>query len=531
MLVFFTLNDSILCGVNMTDIKWFHTQLKEAIDNNKMTIKGFCEKLDLNYLKILKVIRGQAFLEMEDLDRINHSKCFSNEELNGLNEAFKYTQISQAERQQIESIIRVLKSIYETVIEKNSFGHGLYENENISKVKNKMALEINDQIYKGYTYALKEAFLKGKSSFEFILFLPEMPEIINEVFHTVKAMMACLDKRVDWHIKCILLKPSEKECKEIDQMVSLSKYIKLAALSKCVEIFLLDTAEKNKIKYGVYFENRTLFLNQVSEGFILEYKDKRDNFNNLKYEKNHVFEMYYDRSAFNSFVKETVESNGFLKYNQYSVRSYLSVVSTGDTFKENQTKHDDLAFAPIEIYLKKEKEILESKKIAMTQYICETGLEQVLKTGIVVDYSISAYVLNDLERLSLIYDGLVKVSLGYDLRLFPKNIKFKYPFLDIINFFELHQKNNQWILARSIPANEYLNRKGIADSDFMYGIVVKEPYLVESFELFCKHILNYCTMGTINSVNRIKSLVGKYYGNHKDHHVKEIVHKIETFEL
>ena len=167
----------------------------------------------------------------------------------------------------------------------------------------------------------------------------------------------------------------------------------------------------------------------------------------------------------------------------------------------------------------------------MTQYICETGLEQVLKTGIVVDYSISAYVLNDLERLSLIYDGLVKVSLGYDLRLFPKNIKFKYPFLDIINFFELHQKNNQWILARSIPANEYLNRKGIADSDFMYGIVVKEPYLVESFELFCKHILNYCTMGTINSVNRIKSLVGKYYGNHKDHHVKEIVHKIETFEL
>lgn len=515
----------------MSDIKWFHTQLKEAVDNNKLTIKGFCEEVDLNYLKILKVIRGQALLEQEDLNRIKKSNCFSEEEIRGLDEAFEYTQISQAERQQIESIIRVLKSIYETVIEKNSFGHGLYENVHTSNLKNRMALEINDQIYKGYTYALKEAFLKGKSSFEFILFLPEMPEIINEVFHTVKAMMACLDKRVDWHIKCILLKPGEKESKETDQMVSLSKYIKLAALSKCVEIFLLDTKEKNKIKYGVYFENRTLFLNQVSQGFILEYKDKRENFSHLKYEKNNVFEMYYDRSAFNSYVKETVESNGFLKYNQYSIRSYLSVVSTGDTFKENQTKHDDLAFAPIEIYLEKEKEILQSKKISMVQYICESGVEQVLKTGIVPDYSISSYTLNDLERLSLVYDGLVKVSLGYDLRLLPKNIKVEYPFLDIINFFELHKKNNQWILARSIPANEYLNRKGVADSDFMYGIVVKEPYLVKSFELFCKHIVNYCSMDTISSVNRIKSLVVKHYGRHTEENVKKLVHRIEAFKL
>lgn len=148
-----------------------------------------------------------------------------------------------------------------------------------------MALEVNDQIYKGYTYALKEAFLKGQSTFEFIIFLPDMPSIIHEVFHTVKAMMACLDKRVQWQIKCILLKPSEEAGKETAQMVSLSKYIKLAALSQCIEILLLDHEEKKKVKYGVYFHNRSLFLNALSEGFILEYKDQRQAFIPLKYEK------------------------------------------------------------------------------------------------------------------------------------------------------------------------------------------------------------------------------------------------------
>lgn len=94
----------------------------------------------------------------------------------------------------------------------------------------------------------------------------------------------------------------------------------------------------------------------------------------------------------------------------------------------------------------------------MTQYVCESGIEQVLKIGIVPDYSLASYVLNDLERLSLIYDCLKKVSLGYDLRLMPKGLKLKEPFMTLLislNFI----KNNQWILVRSIPPNEYLNRK------------------------------------------------------------------------
>lgn len=117
----------------MSDIKWFHTQLKEAIDTNKMTIKGFCELVDLNYLKILNVLRGEDLLEKDVFDKICQSSCFSKNELDGLKEAFSHVHISKDERKKIEAIVRVLNSLYETVTEKSSFGHGLIAHESTSK--------------------------------------------------------------------------------------------------------------------------------------------------------------------------------------------------------------------------------------------------------------------------------------------------------------------------------------------------------------------------------------------------------------
>jgi hypothetical protein len=524
----------------MSEVKWFYMNLKELLVKNGLTIKTLCEKSDLNYMSTLKVIKGERLLKEECFNKIINSACFSKEECHQLKRSFEHKNISKNDREKVESIVYILKSIYETVVEKS-----VYENINnevlgCQNYLSDMCGQINDHIYKSYTNVLKEVFLKEKASFEFILFLPDMPTLIHEVFHTLKALISCLDHRVDWKVNCMILRAKEDEDSMPLQMVTLSKYLKLGLLSKNIEINVLENAEKEKVKYGIYFKERTMFLNKAGNDFIVEYKDHRNKFNHLNFHANDLFKSFYNREGFNTYLKSIMENEGYVRDNHYGIRSYLSAVSMGETFiKNNNLMIDDNktgipegdCHGTLKLYLDREKHIFANKNVLMTQCICESGIEGLLRDGIVPDYSLMGQVLNDRSRLALIYDALEKIKLGYELRLLPIGTKHKYPYLALINFFEIHQKNKQWMFARSKPPNECLNTKSYKNNDLMYGIVIEDPNLVASFELFCKHVMTYKTLDSKTSVQRIKAMVLKYYENHKDTTVQDLIKQIKDFEL
>lgn len=515
----------------MTEIKWFNQELKDLIDLKKISIKELSLKCDLNYLKFLKVIKGEVLLNAECFKRILNEECFCETEKAKLIRAFKYRNLEPNKREQIHEIERVLNCLYETIIEKATGDHRYSETKGQESKELKMALQVNDHIYKSYTNALKEAFMDGESSFEMIIFLPEMPAMIQEIFHTLKALMSCLDKRVKWHVDCMVLKTEACENSKSSHMVHLSKYIKLTTLSKNIQVHVLENSEKIKVNYGIYFQDRTLFLNSKGEGMILEYRDHRHNFKKTNYKCNELFKTYYDGPSFNNYLKTLMNSQGYLNKSHYSVRSYLSAVSIGQHFKENYG-HDFLN-KPVELlleYEKKEEKIIQEKKVDRVQFICESGIENLLKDGIIPDYP-SGKPLNIPSRLALICDALEKNKNGYNLRLFPKGIKEKYSFLGVINFFEMHQKSHQWILARSKPPKEALTRKTSLNKDVMYAVVVEDPHLVGSFELFCKHILWDQSLNPEKSLDKIKALVIKYYGHESDHKTLSLVNKIKNFEL
>jgi hypothetical protein len=311
-----------------------------------------------------------------------------------------------------------------------------------------------------------------------------------------------------------------------------SKYIKLATLSKNIEVNVLENTEKVKVNYGVYFKDRTLFLNSNGENLILEYRDHRQAFKDLKYNINDLFKTYYDGENFNRYLMELMNSKGYINKPHYGVRSYLSAVSIGRHFKSSYNY--DFVEKPVQLlerYQEKEDKIMKEKKVEMVQYICESGIELLLKEGLIPDYSPYGEPLNPSSRLALICDALEKNKQGYSLRLLPIGTKDKYSFLGIINFFEMHQKNQQWILARSKPPKECLNKGRPLNKDVMYAVVVEDPHLVESFELFCKHVLMDQSMSPKKSIDRIKKLVSKYYGQNKDQNVKNLLMQIHNFEM
>ena len=515
----------------MTEIKWFNQELKDLIDSKKISIKDVSLKCDLNYLKFLKVIKGEVLLEAGDFECILNQDYFSKGEKEKLKRAFKYRNLEAKKREQIQEIERVLNSLYETVIEKATSDHRYSETKGKESKELKMALQVNDHIYKSYTNALKKAFMDGESSFEMILFLPEMQAMIQEIFHTLKALMSCLDKRVKWHVDCMVLKTEACEKSKSSHMIHLSKYIKLATLSKNIQVHVLEKSEKIKVNYGVYFQDRTLFLNSNGEDLILEYRDHRHNFKETNYKFNELFKTYYDGASFNTYLKELINSEGYLNKSHYGVRSYLSAVSIGKQFKENYG-HDFLN-KPVELlqaYEKREEKIIQDKNVDMVQFICESGIESLLKDGLIPDYP-SGKPLNIPSRLALICDALEKNKKGYYLRLLPKGIKEKYSFLGVINFFEMHQKSHQWILARSKPPKEALMSKTPLNKDVMYAVVVEDPHLVGSFELFCKHILWDQTLNPDKSLEKIKALVIKYYGHESDPKILTLVNEIKNFEI
>ena len=515
----------------MTEIKWFYQELKDLIDSKKISIKEFSIKCDFNYLKFLKVIKGEVLLKAECFQSILAQECFSETEKKRLTRAYKYRNIEAEKREQVHEIERVLNCLYETVIEKATSDHRHSETKGQESKELKMALQVNDHIYKSYTNALKKAFMDGDSSFEMIMFLHEMPAMIQEIFHTLKALMSCLDKRVKWHVDCMVLKTEACEKSKSSHMVHLSKYIKLATLSKNIQVHVIENSEKTKVNYGVYFQDRTLFLNAKGEDMILEYRDHRHQFKETNYKCNELFKTYYDGPSFNNYLKTLMNSPGYLNKSHYGVRSYLSAVSIGPHFKANFGH--DFFNKPVELlqeYEKKEEKIIQDKKIDRVQFICESGIENLLKDGLIPDYP-SGSPLNIPSRLALIYDALEKNKKGYYLRLLPKGIKKRYSFLSVINFFEMHQKSHQWILARSKPPRECLTNRYTHSKDIMYAVVVEDSHLVGSFELFCKHILWDQTLNPEKSLDKIKTLVRKCYGQEKDKKILDLVKKINDFEL
>jgi hypothetical protein len=483
-------------------------------------------------MKMLKVLKGDCLLQESCFNRIIQSKVFSKEEIKKLEKSYSFININVEKRDKIIAVENILNSFYETITEKASLERRPLELKDENKFLMEMMLQINNHIYRSYTSALKEAFIKGKASFKIIFFLPIMPAMLHELYRTIKALMSCLDKRIDWRVQCMVLRDkSSSDCKEI-QMLNISKYVKLSTLSKNIQVHTLENSEKTKVNYGVYFQDRTLFFNTKANDLILEYGNHQNAFEGLDYKVNDLFKTYYDGASFNAYLSSLMATEQYVNNHHFGIRSYLSAVSIGDNFKKIHSH--DFEKKPLEIldlYHKKESKILSENKVKMVQFICERGIETLLNEGYIPDYRSTGEPMDEASRLALIYDALVKASLGYSLRIMPIEVRHEYPFMNLIQFFEMHQKGNHWILARSNPPKEFLNKKEANNKGVMYAIVIEDPNLVESFELFCKHVIWHKTLNTDESVDRIKSLVVSRFENHEDFKIQYLKNKIKYFDL
>lgn len=525
----------------MSVVKWFNTYLKECLNKKSVSIKMLCDETKLNYTKVLKIVKGDCKCSLEELDEMLKSKFFTEDEKKYIKESFQYTNISPEEKNDILEIENILKNLYETVIERATFDKNLLEAKGQVNMMSKLSTQVNDQLYKSYTATLKDIFLDGSGVFGIILYLPAVPALINEIYHTIKALKACLDKRVVLDITCVIdgfSKPTESYFNQYSHFL---KYIKLATLSEQITMKVMEPNELG-VCYGMYFKDRTVLINDMNFEVTVLHTDMLSKFDNIKLEKNPLVTTNFSKSNLTEYIQLLLDKKEG-ESNHYSVMNTLNPSFLGREFIDKskcscKREHKEM----FEVYYKNEMNKVNSKGFKKINFICESGLELLLAEGVMPDYASIASPIDDVSRLALVFDTLERMRHGCNIRLLPKETKKNYPHIGIIQYFEIHKvddaiilkghkKSNGYVQSTPIDSNDYVQLTSTHSNDRNYEFVINDKNSILAFELFCEKVMNYLSLDSIASFNIIKSIAVNNYAKHKCPEISKLVKSISELEI
>jgi len=500
----------------MATRKWFNDQVKDLLQEKNLSIKMVCDQTGFNYNRLLRLMKGEMRFTQEDLGVFLSCPSFDGEDVACIHKWASQLNLNQEERVSVKEVEALLIHMYETVIEKAVLKEHLLGG--LESPLSLLSNQVSDQLYKSYTSVLKDTFLSGSAEFEIVLYLPPIPVLIHEIYHTIRALKACLDKRISLNITCLIERKGPSGDREAwNRYHEAIQYIKMATLTDDVTMKAIEPIQED-IQYGIYFRDRFIVIDQDDFQVTVLHQD---GMTGLKQDRLDLIPLVETQKLNRGTDEFFVRAKSQLAYRgrHYSIMNNLNPGFVGDHYLRVSPKD----YPSMAAYVHAFNQALENNPSGSNYFICESGIEILLVEGIMPDYSVGFSPLNELERVAIVLDTLLKMKKGCKLRLLPKGIKMSYPEIGIIQYYEVHKIHERILLKSHKKSNELTQKHIQSARDHNVEFIIKESRAVEAFDLYCRSVLLHITLSEADSFKTIQEMVLKHYGASPDPAIQELL--------
>lgn len=502
----------------MTSVLWLNGYIKECLNQKNVSIKMLCDEVGLNYNRILKAIKGETVFLPCDLKALLKSKYFTTDEMTKLKNAYEYTNLEGEGKRKIVDINNVLKGLYAAVTEEASLKENLLEAKGQESLISKLALNISDQLYKSYTKVLKKVFQEGTGKFEIVLYLPDFPALIHEIHHTLKALKACLDKRIRIKID-FLVEGNFYGGSTLNHKYSYYfKYINLITLSEDIALKFLKSSNTN-LEYGLYFNDRTVLIDKNNLDITILHKNMMTDLETLDYMDSFVIETNFSKVK---TLKDTVYLKKRNPFKHYRISNNLDPLFIGNKFM-------DACRDKINFVLDDVADNFDLKESVF--FVSESGIELLLSEGMLADGLVMSSPIDDRLRLALVYDTLDKMNQGYKIRLLPKKSQTLYPHINIVQYFEIHKNEEELIFKNRKKSDAYFNDDNNPLNDKPHEIIINDTSVLAAFDLFCQKALHFVSVEEHETFESIKKIIRRQYANHPCDAIQSMMASIDALNF
>lgn len=530
----------------MSSIKWFHDSLREFLEERKITIKSLAANINMDYILMLSLVHGERNFDSEIFDRILTSTLFDHSEQQILEHLYTTSYIDVVDREKIEYIEKMFSALYDTSLEKSHIAN-MYKNKYL-EVRKAEKLEqvidvISSSVFSVYNNTVKAVYQSGEKQRLMMVFaLPPIERLLHEIYHLLLALKKCLIHQIDLMITVqVIVDPNDK----FENLVNFSKYIKFFTLNDFVCVRY--ETKKNKQLYRVLLEDRLIEMNeQATRAKIIETENHEILIKAMNNQKNLVGKKF-DSIELNEYMYNLTKRENYPFEDQYTIRHTLSSMSISSTLFNrriiNTLKSLKLkAFSGQNLQAvkkynyrnKREEEKILNKSSRVSQYISKIGIEEFVQTGVLMDYYELIGVIDDYERISMLYTTLERIQRGYDLRLFDQEAELKYPFLGVTRFFEIFLDSNELMVAKHINPNYHKappkNTVNFSANSLEYAIVIDDKDIIEAFKLFYSHIMDVVSEDRHQAYLFIRDLAFKYYQASTDPDIQRVIEQIKLLD-
>lgn len=477
-----------------------------------------CDEVDLNYNRILKVIKGETVFLPCDLKALLKSKYFTKDEMARIKKAYEYTNLEGEGKQKIVDINNVLKGLFAAVTEEASLKENLLEARGQESPISKLALKISDQLYKSYTTVLKKVFQEGSGEFEIVLYLPDFPVLIHEIHHTLKALKACLDKRIQIKID-FLVEGHFIDGSTLNHKYNYYfKYINLITLSEDISLRFLKNS-KTDLEYGLYFKDRTVLIDKNNLDITILHKNMMGHLEALDFMDSFIIETNFSKAKTFSDTFHKEKQNSF---KHYRISNNLDPLFIGDKFINSCKEMTN--FMPDDV-----ADNFDLKESVF--FISESGIEMLLSEGMLADGLVTSSPIDEVLRLALVYDTLDKMNQGYKIRLLPKKSQALYPHINIVQYFEIHKNKEELIFKSRKKSGNYFNGDQNPLKDKPHEIIINDKAVLTAFDLFCQKALHYVSVEEGETFESIKNIMKRQYASHPCDDIQKMITSIDALKF
>lgn len=530
----------------MSSIKWFHDHLREFLEERKITIKSLAANIHMDYLLMLSLVHGERNFDSEIADQVLSATLFDRSDKEELEHLYKTSYVDITDREKIEHIERMFLALYDTSLEKSHIAN-MYKNKYFEVRKGEKLEQvitiITSAIFSTYNNAVRDVLLSNKDqTMRMVFTLPPIDRLLHEMYHLILALRNCLTPKVKLSIIVqVIVDPNEK----FENLVNFSKYIKYFTLNKFVQVKY--EKKKNNQQYRVLIKDKIIEINEQATRAKIVAAENSDLLIKMFSDKKNLVGKIFDSIDLNEYIYGLTKKENYPIEDQYAIRHTLSsmsisselfnrrIVNTLKTLKLKAFTGQNMHVVKKYSYRnKREEEKIINKTSRITQYISKIGIEEFVQTGILMDYYELIGVIDDFERVSMLYTTLARIQKGYDIRLFDEEAELKYPFLGVSRYFEVFLDSNELMVAKHINPKDCKappkNTVNFSANSLEYAIVIDDKEIIEAFKLFYRHIMDVVTEDRHMAYLFIRDLALKYYEESKDPEIQKVIEQIKLLD-
>ncbi|MBN2794424.1 MAG: hypothetical protein JXR88_03385 [Clostridia bacterium] len=516
----------------MSEISWFYERLNEVVKSKNIPVKDIAESVDVNYARFLQVMKGRKRIKLKELSKVLDSNFFTEYERKELLDLHQYTDVDEEIRNQVLFFESVLIGLYETVIEKESLPTLISKRHESTEAVTKTCELLNDHIFLSYANKARMYMLKKTDeTFKIDFYLPTVEPILHEVFHTLNALLKCIDKHLKLDL-CIYIYIPEANSKDFDQAIlNLVRYFKLATLDAPIQVRGLRELYKGQENYDYFvcLEDRRVWMNHDgSKSFVVHGNQNKAYIDQQKIETLSFTEKM-ETHELNNYLYESTLKKEYHKSKMRNLRyCFNSMVFDEELFKQalsericktaKSFKQADLINAYGVRITSMEKRLQQGGDVV--QYLCGRGIEIFIKDGILNDYAEFVGAFSRYERLKVLINTIELIKNGPNIKVILPEVSIKYKMLNVLRFFEIHLDLNVLMIIKHFRFKELRlpeeNHYEIDGRTVKHALKFTHPKLIEAWQWYTDVFLNSIASDQEASIHYLEKLIDEHFSGDEE---------------